>query len=165
MKQYAIIVASGTGKRFGSQMPKQFLPLKGLPILMHTINVFNNFNSAIDIIVTLPADYVDIWNSLCHEYKFTIHHQKVIGGETRFHSVKNGLNAIEDDDGIVAVHDAVRPLVSSDTLKRCFETAQSSGNAIPVITLIDSIRELKKDRSIPANRNTYVLVQTPRFLI
>jgi 2-C-methyl-D-erythritol 4-phosphate cytidylyltransferase len=161
MTRYAIIVAGGTGQRFGSQLPKQFILLKGLPILMHTIKAFYAFDSDISFIVTLPPDFIDLWKSLCEQYKFKVTHTIVSGGETRFHSVKNGLDSIEND-GLVAIHDAVRPLVSRDTIERCYATAKLKGNAIPVISLNDSIRELQGDNSIQVNRDTYVMVQTPQ---
>jgi 2-C-methyl-D-erythritol 4-phosphate cytidylyltransferase len=163
VKKYAVIVAGGTGQRFGAQIPKQFLPLKGLPILMHTINAFFDFDNSIELVVTLPASYFEMWESLCREYKFTVPHKVVAGGETRFHSVVNGLGAITDNNSIVAIHDAVRPLVNADTLLRCFETARRSGNAIPVVPFFDSIRELKGDLSFPVNRDSFVLVQTPQI--
>jgi len=98
---------------------------------------------------------------LCSEYKFTIHHKTIQGGETRFHSVKNGLNTITQT-GVVAIHDAVRPLVSTDTLLRCYETAQRTGNAVPITSLVDSIRQLKGDASKQVKRDEFVLVQTPQ---
>lgn len=162
MKQFAIIVAGGMGQRFGGQIPKQFLTLKGLPVLMHTLNVFHTFDSTIEMILTLPAGYIEIWNSLCKEYKYRIKHKIVAGGETRFHSVKNGLDVIQDKSGIVAVHDGVRPLVNKDTLLRCFETAYRTGNAIPVTSITDSVRKLQNDISKPVNRDDLVLVQTPQ---
>lgn len=163
MRQYAIIVAGGTGQRFHSHIPKQFLLLKGLPILMHSIRAFHHFNNSIKILITLPANHFETWNALCKEHEFDIKHQKVIGGETRFHSVKNALDSIKGDDGFIAVHDAVRPLVNSELIKRGFETAKQKGNAVPVIALYDSIRELKGLRSIPVDRNSFVLVQTPQI--
>lgn len=162
MKHYAIITAGGSGIRFGAQTPKQFLPLKGLPILMRTINAFFNFDNSIEIVLTLPTDYVEFWDLLCNEFKFKIVHKKVIGGETRFHSVKNGLEIINDIEGLVAVHDAVRPLVSHEIIERCFNTARLTGNAIPVVKMNDSIRELKNSYSTPANRDSFVMVQTPQ---
>lgn len=162
MKRYAIIVAGGSGQRFGTELPKQFMPLKGLPILMHTLNLFHNFDSNIELIVSLPPGFIDMWPLLCTEHKFKIVHIIVEGGETRFHSVKNSLGAINGVDGLVAVHDGVRPLVSEDTLLRCFETARRTGNAVPSVPLYDSIRELNEGVSIPVNREAYVLVQTPQ---
>ncbi len=162
MKQYAIIVAGGSGQRFASQIPKQFLRLKGLPILMHSIKAFSNYDNSIEIIIALPENHFDTWTELCRNHHFKIQHQKVIGGETRFHSVKNALDTIKSDDGIIAVHDAVRPLVSNETLRKCFETAKRKGNAVPVVVLYDSIRELNGLRSTPVDRNSFVLVQTPQ---
>ncbi|MCX7985816.1 MAG: 2-C-methyl-D-erythritol 4-phosphate cytidylyltransferase [Bacteroidales bacterium] len=161
MRKYAIIVAGGTGKRFGSSIPKQFLTLRGRPVLYHTLNAFYEFDKKIQLIVTLPSDYLEFWESLIQEYKIKIPHMKVLGGETRFHSVKNGLNAIAGD-GLVAVHDAVRPLVSQSTLQRCFETAAHLGNAVPTVVPVDSLRKLLVDESIPVDRNEFVLIQTPQ---
>jgi 2-C-methyl-D-erythritol 4-phosphate cytidylyltransferase len=161
MQKYAIIVAGGTGKRFGSQIPKQFLTLKGQPILFHTLRAFFEYDKNIRIVVTLPADYFDLWESLVSEFKINIPHQRVKGGEMRFHSVLNGLSAI-DGNGLVAIHDAVRPLVSRITLKRCFETAAHYGNAVPAISPVDSLRRLEAGLSYPINREEYVLVQTPQ---
>ena len=161
MEYFAIIVAGGSGKRFGSSTPKQFLPLKGLPVLMRTLEAFHAYKSSIKLIVTLPAEYIEMWQLLCREFKFNIEHHIVTGGETRFHSVLNGLNCISSD-GIVAIHDAVRPLVSNETLQRCFETATRVGNAVPIVTSADSIRELNGDASSPVNRDNYVMVQTPQ---
>jgi 2-C-methyl-D-erythritol 4-phosphate cytidylyltransferase len=162
MHQYVIIVAGGKGQRFESEIPKQFMRLKGLPILMHSIKAFINFDNSLEIIIALPENHFETWNTLCRNHHFKIPHQKVIGGETRFHSVKNALDAIKINDGIVAVHDAVRPLVSNDTIKRCFDTARRKGSAVPVIPLYDSIRELKAPKSVPVDRNSFVLVQTPQ---
>lgn len=161
MKLYTIVVAGGSGQRFGSQTPKQFLELNGLPVIMHSINTFWNFDSSIGIVISLPADYFDFWQTLVSKYKFEVPHKIVAGGATRFQSVKNGLDSIEDE-GLVAIHDAVRPLVSNETIARCFERAQQFGNAIPVIPMVDSIRELKDQSSFQVNRDAYVLVQTPQ---
>lgn len=161
MQKYAIIVAGGTGKRFGSQIPKQFLTLKGQPILYHTLRAFFEYDKSIRIILTLPADYFNLWESLVEEFKINIPHQRVKGGETRFHSVLNGL-AVVEGNGLVAIHDAVRPLVSFITLQRCFETAAHFGNAVPAITPVDSLRRLESDVSHPIDRDSCVLVQTPQ---
>ncbi|MGC8803602.1 MAG: 2-C-methyl-D-erythritol 4-phosphate cytidylyltransferase [Bacteroidales bacterium] len=161
MQKYAIIVAGGTGKRFGSQVPKQFLTLRGQPILYHTLKAFYEYDKNIRLVVTLPTDYIDLWESLIMEYKIDIPHQKIRGGETRFHSVLSGLSALEGE-GLVAVHDAVRPLVSHVTLQRCFETAAHMGNAVPVVTPVDSLRKLDVDKSYAVDRNAYVLIQTPQ---
>ncbi len=162
MYKYALVVAGGTGQRFGSPTPKQFLTLKGLPILYHTIKAFYEYDKNIHIIVTLPKDYLELWEDLIKEYKIAVPHQKVIGGENRFHSVKNGLEAIIEDEGLVAIHDAVRPLVSQTTIQHCFDTAAHMGNAIPVISPVDSVRQLIHDTSHPINRSEIFLVQTPQ---
>ena len=110
--KYAIIVAGGSGSRFGSTLPKQFNPLRGEPMLMQTIRAFFNYDNAIQIIVALPSEYTSLWMDLCKQYNFTIKHSVVEGGETRFDSVKNALELVEDLDGFVAVHDGARPLLS-----------------------------------------------------
>lgn len=161
INKYVIIVAGGTGQRFGAKIPKQFVLLAGRPILMHTISKFYNFDKNIKIVVTLPKDYFDFWGKMCHEYHFDIPHQVVEGGVNRFLSVKNGLNAI-DSEGLVAIHDAVRPLVNYKTIEECFETADIKGNAIPVVPLIDSIRQLNGFENFQVNRDAFVLVQTPQ---
>src|SRR6187402_2287906 len=110
MKPYAIIVAGGSGSRMQAAIPKQFLLLNGLPVLMHTLQAFHQSVSKPDIILVIPADSHTYWNELCGQYNFTIPHQLVNGGETRFHSVKNGLATIPDtEDTVIAVQDAVRP--------------------------------------------------------
>jgi 2-C-methyl-D-erythritol 4-phosphate cytidylyltransferase len=162
IQRYAIIVAGGTGQRFGSQIPKQFITLKGYPILYHTLKAFYTFDRSIQLIVVLPSDYMEFWRSQIEEFKIDIPHKQIVGGETRFHSVKNGLEAI-NNNGLVAIHDAVRPMVSQETLQRCFETAAYQGNAVPVISLFDSLRQLTYDTSIQVDRNAYVLVQTPQI--
>src|ERR1700743_1673041 len=127
---YAIIVAGGSGSRMHSVVPKQFLLLNGLPVLMHTINAFHACETQPQIIVVLPADSHDYWNELCAEHGFIIPHQLVSGGETRFHSVKNGIGLIDEDDAIIAIHDAVRPLISKEIIDESYECASQYGNAI-----------------------------------
>jgi 2-C-methyl-D-erythritol 4-phosphate cytidylyltransferase len=161
MNHYVIIVAGGTGQRFGSSIPKQFLLMKGKPILMRTIEVFTAFDSSINVIITLPPDFIEFWQSLCRQYNFEISHKIVEGGHTRFHSVKNGLSKVQKG-GIVAVHDAVRPLVSKDVIDRCFETARIKGNAIPVVSVIDSLRVQTENGSKMVERDKYLQVQTPQ---
>lgn len=161
MQKYVIIVAGGKGLRFGSEIPKQFLLLCNKPVLMHTINAFYTFNSEIKIILVLPIEHFEYWNSLCREYNFTLKHQLVEGGNERFYSVRNGINAIAED-GIIAIHDGVRPLVSHQTLTRCFNTASQLGNATPVVELTDSIRHINNHSSKMVNRNEFKLVQTPQ---
>jgi 2-C-methyl-D-erythritol 4-phosphate cytidylyltransferase len=165
MKTLAIIVAGGSGTRFGAQLPKQFLELKGRPILMRTIEAFGQCGDcSFDIVVTLPAEQMDLWQQLCHKYGFDVAHRVVPGGETRWHSVKNALDSIVDinDVDIIAVHDGVRPLVTAELIGRTIETARRDGAAIPVVTLNDSVRQVKGEISHALDRSTLRAVQTPQ---
>lgn len=157
-----IIVAGGKGERMQTDVPKQFLEIKGIPILMRTISAFYNYENSIQVIVVLPQNQINFWESLCKKHAFSIHHEITAGGETRFHSVKNGLALIYESVDLIAIHDGVRPFVSSDTIERCFDSAARHGAAVPCVDLVDSIRELKKDKSRPLDRNEYKLVQTPQ---
>lgn len=161
MKKFALIVAGGMGSRMKSETPKQFMLLAGKPILMHTIAAFAAYNKHINILLVLPPNQVDNWNKLCKEYSFNIAHQVTNGGPTRFDSVKKGLSLI-DEEGIIAVHDGARPLVSRETIKNCFETAEEKGNAVPAIILNDSIRQFKGNENMAVNRKDYCLIQTPQ---
>ena len=157
-----IIVAGGKGKRMKADIPKQFITVAGKPVLMHTIERFYAFSEKIGIIVVLPEPLIEYWQSLCKKYNFNIPHNLIKGGETRFHSVKNGLKLI-DNNCLVAVHDGVRPLVSNNTLERVFSGAEKNGNAIPVMPVNDSLRKIShKNISKPVNRKKYFLVQTPQ---
>ncbi len=162
MNNYAIIVAGGSGSRMGSSVPKQFLLLNGLPVLMHTINAFYNCLSQIYIVVVLPADSHQYWDELCTTHNFTVPHELVSGGETRFHSVKNGLGSINDDDAIIAVHDAVRPLITCEIIDESYDCAAKYGNAIVAIKSRDSVRQIKDNRSISLVRDEIYLIQTPQ---
>ncbi len=161
MKRYAVIVAGGSGSRMKSDVPKQFIEIGGKPVLMHTIDAFKKFDSAIQIIVVLPAAQIEYWNNLCEKLEFGTDHNVINGGETRFHSVSNGLSLIKEP-GIVGVHDGVRPFVSQETLHNSYTTAEESGNAVPVIDAFESVRQTdgKGNRSI--DRTTIKLVQTPQ---
>ncbi len=161
MKKFVIIVAGGSGSRMGTEIPKQFLELCGKPVLMHTIQVFHDFDPESKIILVLPEDQQQFWKGLCLKHSFSLTHQIVSGGKTRFHSVLNGLSQIEDE-GIVFIHDGVRPLVSRETLDRCLETAQKIGNAIPVLPVTESLRKLAGDLNISVDRSQYFSVQTPQ---
>jgi 2-C-methyl-D-erythritol 4-phosphate cytidylyltransferase len=161
MKKFVIIVAGGSGSRMGTEIPKQFLELCGKPVLMHTIQVFHDFDPESKIILVLPEDQQQFWKGLCLKHSFSLLHQVVSGGKTRFHSVLNGLSQIEDE-GIVFIHDGVRPLVSRETLDRCLETAQKLGNAIPVLPVTESLRKLAGDLNISVDRSQYFSVQTPQ---
>jgi len=163
MNYYAIIVAGGSGTRMGAAIPKQFLLLNNKPVLMHTLERFFNYNNHLKIILVLPDNQKDYWAKLCIDHSFTIPHQIVSGGSTRFESVQNGLQAItETTKAMVAVHDGVRPLVSYETLERCFAHATTFGNAIPFIPLNDSIRKVENGGSQHVNRNDYKAIQTPQ---
>jgi len=157
----AIIVAGGKGERMGTTIPKQFIEIKGKPILMYTIEAFLRYEVSLQIIVVLPAIQMEYWSTLCEKHKFNFTHKVVAGGETRFQSVKNGLSAIEHS-GLVAVHDGVRPLVSIATIARSFDTSETLGNAIPVIDLVDSIRQITPTGNSSVDRTAYKLIQTPQ---
>ncbi|MBS1525416.1 MAG: 2-C-methyl-D-erythritol 4-phosphate cytidylyltransferase [Bacteroidetes bacterium] len=161
-KYYAVIVAGGSGKRMHSAVPKQFLLLNGIPVLMHTINVFHSSQTKPDIIVVLHQESHDYWKQLCDEHRFTIPHQLVSGGDNRFHSVQKGISLIEDDHSIVAVHDAVRPLVTRAIIDESYECAEKYGNAIVAIQSRDSVRQIKDNRSVSLNRDEIYLIQTPQ---
>lgn len=161
MKKFVIIVAGGSGSRMGTEIPKQFLELCGKPLLMRTIQVFFDFDPKCEMILVLPAVQQKVWADLCLKHSFLLPHQIISGGETRFHSVLNGLKLIQDE-GIVFIHDGVRPLVSKETLERCFETAQKCGNAIPVLPVTESLRKLDGDQNISVDRSIYFSVQTPQ---
>ena len=157
----AIIVAGGKGLRMNAEIPKQFLEINHLPILMHTLNAFSKYDASIQLILVLPAEQVDFWKELCHKHAFSISHTIVCGGDSRFDSVKNGLDAVKVHS-MVAVHDGVRPLVSKDTIARCFEQVYQYGAVIPTVELVDSIRQLTDGRNIAVDRSAYQLVQTPQ---
>ena len=164
MKKTVIIVAGGLGQRFESDTPKQFVVLNNLPILMHSILTFNNYDNEIEIIVVLPENQMNSWSVLCEKYKFNVNHKVIKGGQTRFESVKNGLKEVKEKS-LVAIHDGVRPLVSEKTINNCFKTAQKLGNAIPVIEPVDSIREIGFSENFPLKRANLRLVQTPQVFI
>lgn len=156
-----IIVAGGKGLRMGSELPKQFIPIGGMPILMHTIKAFYDFDTSINIILVLPESHQNYWTTLCREYKFLLAHKIATGGETRFHSVQNGLKLV--DEGIVAVHDGARPFASKELIDRCFENANKLKAIIPVIDSTDSLREVQQDgTSRIIDRSKIKLVQTPQ---
>lgn len=160
MSKTAIITAGGIGKRMGSTIPKQFLMIKGKPLLCWTIQQFYDFDSEIQIIVSLPKDWMEFWKDLCIENQFSIIHQLVEGGTERFHSIQNALTFAKGD--LIAIHDGVRPLVSQELIKKGFETAAIQGSAIPVIGLKESIREVTGSLSCAAPRSNYRIVQTPQ---
>jgi 2-C-methyl-D-erythritol 4-phosphate cytidylyltransferase len=163
MKKYAVIVAGGAGTRMGGPVPKQYLPIEGVPVLMRTLTVFYKVDNDISLILVLPESDLEYWKSLCHAHQFTIPHKLVKGGVSRFQSVRNGLGVIPSKEGLVAIHDGVRPFVASSVIRECFEMAHKSGSAIAVVPLKDSIREVSGDgKSHYRERQYFRLVQTPQ---
>ena len=161
MGNCCIIVAGGTGLRMGTALPKQFLPLNGIPVLMHTIRNFYKFDPQLLIIIVIPENEIKNWEYLCKQHKFEIPHQLIAGGATRFQSVKNGLS-LAQGCRLIAIHDGVRPLVSHETLERCFNCAAINGTAIPVIPANESLREGNFNESVAVDRSRYFMVQTPQ---
>ena len=161
LPEYAIIVAGGSGSRMQHDIPKQFIPVAGKPILMHTIERFYNYSAHIRLVVVLPKEQLETWRELCREHEFKIFHMTVPGGATRFGSVKNGLGAVIGD-GLVAVHDGVRPFVAKETIAVAFAAAANYGSGVVAVSPKDSIRELTADGSIAVPRANYKLVQTPQ---
>ena len=160
---YIIIVAGGKGLRMGGDLPKQFLPLGGKPVLMHTIERFREYSDSLQIILVLPREQQDYWRQLCAKHRFGIAHTVVDGGATRFHSSQNGLSAVPDDaQGVVGIHDGVRPFVSVETIARCFEAARQYGAALPVLPVTDTLRRVSDDGGYNVQRNDYRTVQTPQ---
>ncbi len=163
---YAIIVAGGKGLRMGADCPKQFLEVGGKPILMHTLECFHRFDPNLRIILVLPHDHQAYWKELCEKYAFRVPYIIANGGETRFHSVRNGLAMVPDDapeDAVVAVHDGVRPFVSTEVLTDCFAEARIMGAVVPVIPVVETVRHLLDDGdSETVDRSAYRLVQTPQ---
>ncbi|MDO5490300.1 MAG: 2-C-methyl-D-erythritol 4-phosphate cytidylyltransferase [Bacteroidaceae bacterium] len=164
MERYVVIVAGGKGLRMGTDIPKQFLLLQGRPVLMHTIDAFRRTYADIHIILVLPREQQDYWRSLCEQYEYGADFEVADGGETRNESVRNGLALIPDGaEGIVGVHDGVRPLVSSETICRCYDAAAQTGAAIPVVPVVETIRRIMPEGdSVTMNRDLYRLVQTPQ---
>ena len=160
---YIIIVAGGKGLRMGSDIPKQFLPIGGKPVLMRTLERFRQYSPTLQIILVLPTAQQDYWLRLCKEYDFQVEYQLADGGETRFHSVQNGLAKIPDNaEGVVGVHDGVRPFPSIDVIRNCYETARTAKAVIPVIPIVETVRHLQGENSVTVPRNDFRLVQTPQ---
>lgn len=157
---YVIIVAGGKGLRMGGEIPKQFLPIGGIPVLMRTMMRFREYSDDLNIILVLPKAQQDYWRELCEKHNFTIEYQLADGGETRFHSVQNGLALVPDDaQGVVGVHDGVRPFVTVEVIRACYETARSQKAAIPVTPVVETLRQMGKGNVYRAD---YRLVQTPQ---
>jgi 2-C-methyl-D-erythritol 4-phosphate cytidylyltransferase len=162
MKKYVLIVAGGKGERMQSKVPKQFLAVNGLPLLMHTMQAFYACDASFSFIIVLPSSHLDLWKQLCEEYRFTMPHAVAEGGPARFHSVKSGLKLITDENSLVAVHDAARPLIKEELIKRVFADAERYGNAIPAVAVNESLRERSGVVSSAVSREHFVLVQTPQ---
>lgn len=159
---YAVIVAGGSGSRMQSALAKQYLPLAGKPILMHTLEAFKTTSQELQLILVLPAQDFDFWQELCRQYAFTTPHQLVAGGKSRFQSVRNGLERIPND-ALVAIHDGVRPLIDAKTILAAYQTAREKGSAVVSVALKDSIRQLHdEENSQSVDRQHYRLVQTPQ---
>ena len=170
-EEFVIIVAGGKGLRMGSDIPKQFLPIGGKPVLMRTLERFRDYSPTLQIILVLPKAQQEYWKELCQKHNFTVAYQLADGGETRFHSVQHGLALIPDDtQGVVGVHDGVRPFPSIDVIRNCYETARTAKAVIPVIPVVETVRKITqrepsllcKSSSITVPRDDYRLVQTPQ---
>ena len=160
---YIIIVAGGKGLRMGSDIPKQFLPIGGKPVLMRTLERFREYSADLQIILVLPEAQQDYWQELCRKYNFEVEYQLANGGQTRFHSVQNGLALVPDDaEGVVGVHDGVRPFPSIEVISNCYETARTAKAVIPVIPVVETVRHISPLTSKTVPRDEYRLVQTPQ---
>jgi len=161
MTDYVIIVAGGKGLRMGGDVPKQFLPVGGVPVLMRTLKRFRDYSAELQIILVLPREQQDYWRELCREHRFDIDYQLSDGGQTRFHSVQNGLRLVPDDaEGVVGVHDGVRPFVSVEVIRRCFDEARRLKAVIPVVPVVETLRHIPTAKNVL--RSDYCLVQTPQ---
>lgn len=160
-RKSVIIVAGGIGSRMGTDLPKQFLLLEDYPVLMWTILCFIQYDPGISVVVVLPENQIELWKELCLKHAFHHTHQLAEGGETRFHSVRNGLKILAETD-LVAIHDGVRPLVSQCTIDNCFKQAAATGAAIPVLPVNETLRRGTLEQSLTVDRNKYFAVQTPQ---
>lgn len=160
-REYALIVAGGSGTRIKSDVPKQFLSINGLPVLMHTINAFHSYKKSVQIIVVLPASDLKTWEELCEAHQYHVPFTIAEGGKTRFQSVRNGLKKIEKE-GIVAIHDGVRPVINREIIAASFQIANLHGSAVAAVRLKDSIRVTDKDGTRMVDRSKYRIIQTPQ---
>ncbi len=157
---YVIIVAGGKGLRMGTDIPKQFLPIGGRPVLMRTLERFREYSADLQIILVLPIAQQEYWKELCLQYHLNVDYLLVDGGETRFHSVQHGLALIPDDaEGVVGVHDGVRPFPSLEVIRHCYETAREKKAVIPVVPVVETLRHITEGTKA---RGDYRLVQTPQ---
>jgi len=162
LTQYALIVAGGQGSRMKSSLPKQFMTLLETPVLMHTIKRFYDYSHLANILLVLPEKELDNWEKLKESYGFKIPHRVICGGDTRFQSVKNGLNSITEPEALIAIHDGVRPLVSAEVIAHSFKIAEEYGNAIASVPLKDSIRKVIENDNFAEDRSKFRLIQTPQ---
>lgn len=163
LQKYALIVAGGSGMRFGSPLPKQYVDLAGRPVLMHTIDVFRKSIENIEIVLVLPDRDIPLWKELCEKHHFESPEKIAPSGATRFHSVLNGLNLIAGNQGLVAIHDGVRPLVTAKMINDSYTLAEKEGTAVPVINMVDSVRRVNEaGESVSLERSTLRAVQTPQ---
>ena len=162
MNRYAIIVAGGKGLRMGGELPKQFIPVEGRPVLMRTLDAFHACDASIQLILVLPRDHQAYWHELCAQYQFAVPHRIADGGATRFHSVQSGLTLVDAPEALVAVHDGVRPFVSPEVIRRCYAEAEAHGAVVPVIPVVETVRQLVGEGSKTVARDAYRLVQTPQ---
>lgn len=161
LREHAIVVAGGKGTRIKSAVPKQFLELRGKPILMHTLQAFIDYSADLNLVLVLPEDDMTRWSQLCLQHHFTPRLQVVRGGATRFQSVRNGLEALPDE-GLVAIHDGVRPLVNSDIIGASFRLAAVHGSAVAAVRLKESLRMTDQDTTTAVDRSKFRLIQTPQ---
>lgn len=170
MKRYVLIVAGGKGLRMGGELPKQFIPFEGKPVLMHTLEAFHRWDASASLVLVLPASHRAYWEMLCLEIGCRAPHRLAEGGATRFESVRNGLALLDQEIEsapagekiLIGVHDGVRPFASAEVIETCFREAARSGAAVPVIPLVDSLREADGEESRPVDRSRYFAVQTPQ---
>lgn len=162
MKRAVVIVAGGTGRRMGGEIPKQYLKLEGKPVIIHTLEQFKRFDPDMDVVLVLAQKHRKFWETMASAHSDMSPIKLATGGVSRFHSVRNGIQEIEDDV-VVGIHDAVRPFVSMETLERCYSTAHKTGSAIPVIDMDESVRMIKGDQSsVHMDRSALKRVQTPQ---
>lgn len=163
MKNYIIILAAGKGNRLGAEMAKQFLPLNGKPILMHTIDKFiNNLHHNFEIILVLNKDDIQIWKNFCELFIYDHSFRIVIGGKERFHSVKNALDTIEDPHCYIGIHDAVRPFVSKKVINAVFTEIREHHAVVPAVSMIPTIRRINEKGNMGVNRDEFKVIQTPQ---
>jgi 2-C-methyl-D-erythritol 4-phosphate cytidylyltransferase len=161
MSRAMIVVAGGSGSRMGAEVPKQFLHLKGRPLLMHTLAHLHSMDTAMKLVLALPQEHIATWKSLSHKHHFSVAHIVVAGGPTRFRSVENALKAVGPYD-LIGIHDGVRPFVAASVVRACFDAAQAFGAAVPVVEIVQSLRKVDGTESMAVNRADFKAVQTPQ---